>query len=194
VSIYNEAVHAKFPLHGLRLKNTTGLDLMQGPVTVFEGSSYAGDARIADLQPNETRLVSYAVDLGTEVLAETRDSTENLVAVKVVKGILQATHKLRQRKHYTVKNRSEHERLVLIEHPYRSDWHLVDPKKAAEQSRDVYRFELKVAPGKTVQQDVVEENTLRNDVTLTNSDDDTVRVFLKASVLSPKVKEALERS
>jgi hypothetical protein len=25
---------------------------VQGPVTVFEGSSYAGDARIADLQPN----------------------------------------------------------------------------------------------------------------------------------------------
>src|SRR5207253_10345879 len=102
VSIYNDGVHAKFPLLGLRFKNTTGLHLMQGPITVFEAGSYAGDARVADLQPNETRLVSYAVDLGTEVLAETKDSTENLVAVKVVKGILQATHKLRQRKHYTV--------------------------------------------------------------------------------------------
>ena len=29
---------------GLRLKNTTGSHLMQGPVTVFEGSAYAGDA------------------------------------------------------------------------------------------------------------------------------------------------------
>src|SRR5205085_1168900 len=40
VSIYNENVHAKFPLLGLRLKNTTGLHLMQGPVTVFEENSY----------------------------------------------------------------------------------------------------------------------------------------------------------
>src|SRR5207248_8516544 len=61
VSIYNEQVHAKFPLLGLRFKNTTGLHLMQGPVTVFEANSYAGDARVADLQPNETRLLSYAV-------------------------------------------------------------------------------------------------------------------------------------
>ena len=40
---------------------------MQGPITIFEGSSYAGDARILDLQPNEERLISYAIDLGTEV-------------------------------------------------------------------------------------------------------------------------------
>src|SRR5439155_8704747 len=65
VSIYNQNTHAKFPLLGLRFKNTTGLHLMQGPITVFEGSSYAGDSRVLDLQPNEERLLSYAIDLGT---------------------------------------------------------------------------------------------------------------------------------
>ena len=67
VSIYNESTQAKFPLLGLKFKNTSGLHLMQGPITVFEGTNYAGDARILDLQPNEERLLSYAIDLGTEV-------------------------------------------------------------------------------------------------------------------------------
>jgi hypothetical protein len=62
VSIYNEGTQPKFPLLGLRLKNTSGLHLVQGPVTVFEGGTYASDARIADLQPGEERLISYAVD------------------------------------------------------------------------------------------------------------------------------------
>ena len=66
-SIYNERTQAKFPLLGLKFKNTSGLHLMQGPITVFEGSNYAGDARILDVEPNEERLISYAVDLGTEV-------------------------------------------------------------------------------------------------------------------------------
>ena len=70
VSIYNEAVQAKFPLLGLRFKNTTGQDLMQGPVSVYEGGTYAGDGRIMDLQPNEERLLSYAIDQGVEVKAE----------------------------------------------------------------------------------------------------------------------------
>ena len=67
VSIYNEAVQAKFPLLGLRFKNTTGQDLMQGPVSVYESGTYAGDGRIMDLQPDEERLLSYAIDQGVEV-------------------------------------------------------------------------------------------------------------------------------
>jgi hypothetical protein len=194
VSIYNDAVHAKYPLLGLRFKNTTGLHLMQGPLTIFEGSSYAGDARVGDLQPNETRLVSYAVDLGTEVAPEFKNPNETLVAVKVFKGILQTTHKQRQTKVYTVKNRSEHARLVIIEHPYRSDWKLVTPEKAAEQTRDVYRFEIQAEPDKTIKHEVVEEHTRLNQVALSNSPDETVRFFLRATVTSPKVKAALEEA
>lgn len=194
VSIFNENVHAKFPLHGLRLRNTTGLHLMQGPITIFEGNSYAGDARISDLQPKETRLVSYAIDLGTEVVAEDKPGLDNLVAVKVTKGILEATHKQRTTKLYTVKNRSEHERLVLLEHPVRSDWNLTKPDKPAEKARDVYRFEVKAPSNKTVEQEVIEEHTLRNEVVLTNLDDDNVIVYLRAKVVSAKVKEALQRA
>src|SRR5262245_5938957 len=63
VSIYNEAVQVKHPLLGLRFKNTSGAHLNQGPITVFEGSVYAGDTRVLDVQPNEERLLSYAIDL-----------------------------------------------------------------------------------------------------------------------------------
>ena len=69
VSIYNEKTHPKFPLLGLVFKNNTGVHLTQGPITVYEGSTYAGDARILDLQKDERRLLSYAIDLGTEVQA-----------------------------------------------------------------------------------------------------------------------------
>ena len=67
ISIYNPNVQAKHPLLGLKFKNTSGMHLSQGPITVFEGSTYAGDTRILDLQPGEERLVSYAIDQGTEV-------------------------------------------------------------------------------------------------------------------------------
>ena len=51
VSIYNQSVQAKHPLNGLQLINSTALHLMQGPITVFDGGSYAGDAQIEDLPP-----------------------------------------------------------------------------------------------------------------------------------------------
>jgi hypothetical protein len=115
VSIYNERTHATFPLLGLRFKNTTPLHLMQGPITVFENSSYAGDARILDLQPKEERLISYAIDLGVEVEPVVHESKDHIIKVKIVKGVLHATHKVRDSKTYTIKNRTEHDRSVLME-------------------------------------------------------------------------------
>ncbi len=107
VSIYNQNTLAKHPLLGFQFKNTTGLHLMQGPITIFDGSSYAGDARVLDLQPNEERLISYAIDLGTEVDPVAKRDPDKLIAVKIDKGILIATGKIRESKTYKIKNRSE---------------------------------------------------------------------------------------
>jgi hypothetical protein len=194
VSIYNATVLAKHPLLGMKFKNASPLHLMQGPVTIYEGNSYAGDARLPDLQPNEERLLSYAVDLGVEVEPVARSIPEQLTSIKIVKGILYATYKLRQSKVYHVKNRTEQPRTVLIEHPFHADWKLTTPEQATERSRDVYRFEVAVPPGKAVSQEVVEEQPRLNQVILTNSDDQTIRLYLTNPVITPKVKAALEQA
>jgi hypothetical protein len=194
VSIYNERAHAKFPLLGLRFKNTSGLHLMQGPITVFEGSSYAGDSRILDVQPNEERLLSYAVDLGTEVEAVADQPRQTLTKVKAYKGILYTTTRLVESKTYRAKNRSEQDRTLLIEHPYRAQFRLTSKDKPAERARDVYRFEVKLPAGQSAGERVTEETDLHSQVALTNSDDNSIRYFVQAAATSPKVKEALRQA
>jgi hypothetical protein len=194
VSIYNERVQPAFPLLGLQFKNTSGLHLMQGPLTVFEGSNYAGDARVPDLQPGELRLLSYAVDLGTEVNPVPSSDNGRVTHVKVVKGLLYSTTKVRESKAYALKNRSSDERTVLIEHPVRHDFKLVDSVKPAETARDVYRFQVKVPAGKTVTETVTEERQFGTTVQLSNSNDEQVRWFISQPVASPKVKEGLRRA
>ncbi|MFL5244634.1 MAG: DUF4139 domain-containing protein [Gemmataceae bacterium] len=205
VSIYNQATHAKFPLHGLKFKNTTGLHLMQGPLTVFEGNSYAGDARILDLQPGEERLLSYAVDLGTEVEAVNPTSNGRLTKVKVYKGLIYSTTRVQEGKTYRAKNRSDQDRRLIIEHPYRSDFNLVKATyedsakksheiKPSERARDVYRFEISAPAGKSISADVLEERDVVSTVQLNNTDNDTIRYFLSQTVSTPKVKEALQKA
>src|SRR5262249_50041741 len=153
-------------------------------------SSYAGDARILDLQPKEERLISYAIDLGTEVEPVTPNAADRLIAVKINKGVIHATHKIRDTKIYNIKNRSEHDRLLIVEHPYRPQFKLMEPEKYAERARDVYRFELPVKSGGTAKLDVVEERDIVQTVSISNSDDQTIRVFLSSQVTSNAVKEA----
>jgi hypothetical protein len=165
VSIFNEAVHAKYPLLGLRLKNTSGKPLTQGPITVYEEGSYAGDTRILDLQPNEERLLSYAMDQSTEVKATLKTFPAPDMNLSISGDQLTAVYTMRENKTYTVKNRGVHDRTVIIEHPVRNDWKLVDPKKPLEKTRDLYRFEIAVKSGETVQQVVTEEQVRRYPLT-----------------------------
>jgi hypothetical protein len=194
VSIYNQATHPKFPLLGLRFKNTSGLHLMQGPITVFEGSAYAGDSRVLDLQPNEERLLSYAVDLGTEVEAVSDNPRNSLTKVKAVRGLLYTTTRLVESKTYRAKNRSGQDRTLLIEHPYRADFRLTSKDQPAERARDVYRFEVKLPAGQSATETVIEEKDLQSQVQLGNADDNSIRVLIRNDVTSAKVKDALQRA
>jgi len=190
VSIFNERVHAKHPLNGLRLTNTTGLHLMQGPITVFDAGIYAGDARIDDLAPKGKRLISYAIDLDTEVEAVSKSHPALLVSVRIARGSLISTTRLRREKTYNAKNRGTKARRLLIEHPFQADWKLLEPEPV-ERTRDVYRFALPVDAGSGESVRVVEERQLEQGVVLSSVNEATIRIYLRAPSLSKAVKEVL---
>ena len=194
VAIYDERVLARHPLSGLRLKNTTGLHLMQGPLTVYDqagGGSYSGDARIEDMAPGTERLVSYAVDLDVEVAARGEGRAEEIVNVRLVKGTLFAARKLARAKVFEVKNSGRNAVKVLLEHPLEGGWTLVAPEKPEEKTRDRYRFAVVTEPGQPVTLEVAEEMPIEETQVLTNLDDDTILFYSRAKATSPAVREAL---
>ena len=194
VAIYDERVLTRHPLSGLRLKNTTGLHLMQGPLTVYDqagGGSYSGDARIEDMAPGTERLVSYAVDLDVEVAARGEGRAEEIVNVRLVKGTLFAARKLARAKVFEVKNSGKNAVKVLLEHPLEGGWTLVAPETPEEKTRDRYRFAVVAEPGKPVTLEVAEEMPIEETQVLTNLDDDAILFYSRAKATSPAVREAL---
>ncbi len=194
VSIYNERVEAKHPLNGFRLKNTTALHLMQGPITVFDANAYAGDARIEDLAAGQERLLSYALDIKTEVEPQSKSGPRDLVSVKLRKGTMLITRKAQEEKTYLVRNRDQKTKTVLVEHPYRASWDLVTPKEPTERTREVYRFEVSVDPDKTATLTVAEQQQLSETLQLTDAGPDVIALYVRAKQVSPKVKAALEKA
>ncbi len=180
VSIYNQFVQAKHPLLGLKFKNTSGAHLNQGPITVFEESVYAGDTRVLDVQPNEERIVSYAIDLGTEVDPQVGPGTQKITSVKAVKGIVTTVTKVMEEKKYRIINRSQTDRTLLIEHPNRTNqqFKLVDTDKPMEDTPEVYRFQTAVKAGETKTFTVKEERDVSASVALSNNADDQIRYFV----------------
>jgi hypothetical protein len=191
VSIYSERTQPKHPMHGLKLKNTTGLTLMGGPITLFEAGSYAGDAQIDSLPAGAERLVSFALDLETEVAPAARSVPDRLVAVRIARGTLTSTVTYRREKVYTAKVRGLRGRELLIEHPASADWTLVEPKQPEERTRDLYRFLVRLPVGGAQELLVAEERQAEQTVAVSNVSDELIAVYLKNPVVSQKVKDAL---
>ena len=92
---------------------------------------------------------------------------------------------------YTVKNSGSKVKKVLIEYPYDSTWTLVTPKDPAEKTRDMYRFAVDAKPGEPAKLVVEEERTDSQQVGLSNLDQNAIRIYLSAKVVSDEVKAAL---
>ena len=142
LSIYDPGSDARHALNGFLLKNTTGLHLAGGPVTVFQGGIYAGDAQITNLQPKEDRLLSYAVDLDLVVGHETPKFHQETLSVAAKSGVLLITRKQQREQPYTFRNKAAAGKTVLVQQAIEPEFKLIEPAKPAEKTASEYRFRV----------------------------------------------------
>lgn len=192
VSVYNASVQADHPLSGARLKNTTQLHLMGGPLTVFDETAYVGDALMDDTQPGQSRLLTYAVDLAVDADAQTSAGTGAALAVTLAQGTVRVRATQHRETRYTLKNHGGAARTVLIEHPNPGgDWTLREPSAPAERTADTLRFEVAVAPGAAVELVVRLERAQWESVALLQTSAVQLLSYARLGVASKAVQAAL---
>ena len=191
ISLFTKEVLSTHPLKGLRLKNTSKLFLAQGPVTVFEGDTVAGQARLADVKPGETRLLSYAIDLEVAMTAADEVREVKALSAKIVSGELRVAARQKTTAKFTAYNKGAEARTIWITQARKPDWKLIAPAKAAETTADLQRFELKVAAGKEASLDIVEERDVIETTSLLAVLDSTAIRMMKMDVAGPAVKAAI---
>ncbi|HTN74156.1 MAG TPA: hypothetical protein VL096_02875 [Pirellulaceae bacterium] len=161
VALYNFSKHTTHPMAAVDLTNDTKLHWMQGPLTIFDGREYAGDAKIGDVPPQATRLVTYAMDLNIAVTtALPKESPEEIVAIKINQGIVTVKRKQTRTHQYVVKNSNPAAKKVLIEQKIDGDkWTLTQVIKPTQQTSELYRFSVDAKPGVEAKLTVVEDRT-----------------------------------
>ena len=169
VSIFNASDSSKNPMRGVEIINTSDLQLLPGPISVFDGAAYAGDAQIGQIPPGDKRLLAYAVDLEVNVMT-TNLNESNLMSLKIADGLLVQTYKQRQGLLYTMDNKDiKRPRTVLVEHGKMEGWTLVDIKPEQETG-NLYRFGVDVPAGKAVELKVVQERVDRQTIGIDSYD------------------------
>jgi hypothetical protein len=126
---------------GARIRNSSGMKLPAGPITVFDGSIYAGDALLDFLPENEKRLIVFGEDLSLTASAGS-SSAQETTAVKVARGVMTFSRRVIWTKTYTFRNAAAAARKIVIEHPIMQGAELSEPATFDEKTGKIYRFSL----------------------------------------------------
>jgi len=157
VSIFNSADGSEYPRRGVEIKNTGNLQLLPGPISVIDGSAYAGDAQVGQIPKGDKRLLSYALDLNVTAINKA-ERNDTITSLKINDGLLLITSKLVNTTTYEFTNKdSARDRTLIVEHNKWDGWKLVEPSKPSEETKDLYRFEMDIASGKTGKLEVRQE-------------------------------------
>ncbi|MBN2377762.1 MAG: hypothetical protein JXD22_15300 [Sedimentisphaerales bacterium] len=193
VALYNESARTKNPLAAVRLKNTTGLTLEGGPLTVFQEDSYVGEALIKTVKPDEQRYITYAVDLGTHVNTKIDSKSERIDRVIINRGTMRMHRAVIETKTYNLDNKDKRDKTVVIEHPLHTDWKLLNQEKPIEVTDSYKRFEVKLPAGKPAKFTVKEERDRWDDLAVTNITPEQILIYARDKYITEQTRKQLDQ-
>jgi hypothetical protein len=180
VSIFNPSDGSEHPMRGLELRNSTKLQFMPGPISVYDGGAYAGDAQIGHVPAGDKRLLAYAVDLDVAVLRQ-QEQHERVRKVRIVRGVFELTSLYQNIVTYRFTNKdAARDRMVVVEQPRQGgNWTLAEPEKPYETTDALYRFEVPVSAGKSAPIKIAQELVSSRTVGLFSIDMPTLLSYSK---------------
>jgi hypothetical protein len=195
VSIFSGAQGAlpQHPMLGAKLANSTGMRLPAGPITVFDGSLYAGDALLDFLPEKDSRLIAFGEDLGVTG-AITASSEEETIGVAIAKGVMTFARRITFSKSYEFKNGTAESKKLVVEHPITQGAELFEPATSEERTASVYRFELALAAGGAAKLVVKERSPRSETVVLGSMRPEELLAYSSSQEIPQKVRDTLKKA
>ena len=179
------------PRNAAEVSNSTGKALDGGPITVYDGGTYAGEALMETLKAGDKRMISYAVDQGTRITTSIDSTRNNIQQISAHRGIVTTRYSMQENKVYTIRNIDNKAKTLIIEHPIRQNYKLVDVKPT-ETTTAAYRFEVKLAPKVETTFSVKEEYPYYDSTQVSNLNSDQIVEFIKGRSISDAGKRQLQ--
>jgi hypothetical protein len=181
------------PAISAELANTSGMRLPAGPITVYDGGTYAGDALIEFFPENEKRLISYAEDLSVSGSVNSA-SSRIVTAVTISNGVMTISRRQDYERVYSIRNASTGAKNLIIEHPITQGTSLGEPKTFDERTPSIYRFRLPLPANQETKFTVREEMPVAERITLSSLRPESLLSYTTNQEIPANVRDALARA
>ncbi|HZZ77519.1 MAG TPA: hypothetical protein VFE62_03310 [Gemmataceae bacterium] len=193
VLLYNKGTRAENPMRCVEFKNTTGLTLEGGPVTVLEAGNYVGEAMLETSKPDDERLVPYCVELAVHALDNIDSHSDRVHRVVIRNGMLRAQYRYIEKTTYHFNNKSDMAQVVYLEHPRASrEWKLYETPEPHEITENYWRFRFTIEPKKVTAFVVQAQQALSNQFALADVSDQQLAVWIDQKYVDAKTQKTLK--
>ncbi|WP_010261382.1 DUF4139 domain-containing protein [Treponema primitia] len=181
------------PAISAEITNTTGMKLPAGPITVFDGGSYAGDALIEFFPVGEKRLISYGDDLSVSG-AVIVSGSQSLRGITISGGVMSISRRITFEKTYTFSNAAGERKRLILEHPITPGTDLAMPADFDERTDSVYRFSVTLPAERELTITVREESPREERIILAQLQAEMFAAYASNQEIPANVRTALQRA
>ena len=200
LGLFEPRTNGQHPLIAVRLTNDGETSLPAGVFTVYERSgpaaevAFVGDARIGVLPKGEERFASFALDPRIRVDTE-RTNAASFRQASVSKGVLKFISAARETTTYRIAEPAEAKLPVVIQHPRREGWTLVEPDaKGVPTTSSAYRLTATPGADGKATLNVVVEHINQENIAITDIASDRMAAFSQEGALPAAMKAAFKEA
>lgn len=189
--IYQEG-GGEHPVNAAEITNKTGKTLDGGPITVYDGGAYGGEALFETLKDGDKRLIGYAVDYGTRITTWFGSGDQTTREIHANNGLITIHYANVEKRVYTVRNVDAKPKTLIIEQPAREGYSVVSPKPL-ERTAAASRFEVKLEANGQGALEIHSEYPTFDSITIQNANTDVLATVIQNKVLSAKGQQQLQK-
>ncbi|MDR2965276.1 MAG: DUF4139 domain-containing protein [Treponema sp.] len=188
--IYNG--RGRYPRLGAEITNNSGMKLPAGPITVYDGGIYAGDALIEFWNENEKRLISFGEDLTVSASMNSTNTTA-VSTVTVSGGVMTINRTISFSTAYTFINSDSSAKNLVVEKDKIANATLSSPN-SSEETTTAYRFTVNLPGSRETVFTVVEQRPMSERITLLSQRPESILSYSTNQEIPQRVRTALQRA
>lgn len=195
VILYNQGVNASNPITVILFRNTFGVALDGGPISIFDEETCIGEAMLDTIRPGDVKFVPFGVDMNIACSSKTDSELRNVHKTSLSNGVLTLTRYRVYRQEYKFDHKGSADVSdFYLEHRFKKgSYELVDTDNPVSKTENFYRFYFKV-PGNTITLFAVKERTLETSTSyLRNASLSTLKSWVSSKFIDDDTRKYAEK-
>ncbi|MCX4025895.1 hypothetical protein H0A36_22715 [Endozoicomonas sp. SM1973] len=191
ILFFNADIRDINPMSSVFLQNRSELTLEGGPITVFEGDNYVGEAMLGTMKTDSEQVIPYSVELGVTIRKKITTSERFYTQATNKQQLIIRHYREEYMTEYTVASTLNEAATLYLDHPFSYELN-EDTDDLIETTDNYWRFHIPLPAKQQINYQVVEVKRSYDAIQIPNIAYQEIQAMNQLKLISSEIKQQLE--